>query len=60
MCITSDNCRNSYKIDKQTEKILPILEDAHNHCIDSLRYAMEGRRRHKTTNTDPIEFDTYY
>ncbi len=35
----------SYKIDPQTEQILPILEDKKNHTIDSLRYACEGLRR---------------
>ena len=32
----------SYKVDKLTEDILPILEDKHNHCIDSIRYALEA------------------
>lgn len=31
----------SYKVDKLTGDVLPILEDAHNHCIDSARYALE-------------------
>jgi phage terminase large subunit len=31
----------SYKTDKLTEAVLPILVDAHNHCIDALRYALE-------------------
>jgi phage terminase large subunit len=35
----------SYKIDKQTEEILPELEDKKNHVIDSLRYALEDVRR---------------
>lgn len=35
----------SYKIDKQTEEVLPVLEDKQNHCIDALRYALEGARR---------------
>jgi phage terminase large subunit len=37
----------SYKIDKLTDKVLPILEDKDNHCIDALRYACESARRHK-------------
>lgn len=37
----------SYKIDKKTETVLPILEDKQNHMIDSLRYACEGVRRVK-------------
>jgi phage terminase large subunit len=35
----------SYKKDPLTGKVLPILEDKHNHCIDALRYACEGARR---------------
>ncbi|MFA7308200.1 MAG: PBSX family phage terminase large subunit [Hyphomicrobium sp.] len=36
----------SYKIDKQTEEVLPVLEDKSNHVVDALRYALEGARRH--------------
>jgi phage terminase large subunit len=35
----------SYKTDPLTGKVLPILEDKHNHCIDALRYACEGARK---------------
>ena len=31
-----------YKIDKQTNEILPIVEDMNNHCIDALRYSLTG------------------
>ena len=31
----------SYKVDKLTGDVLPILEDSYNHCIDSARYALE-------------------
>jgi len=31
----------SYKTDKLTGDVLPVLEDKHNHCIDALRYALE-------------------
>jgi len=34
----------SYKIDKRTEEVLPVLEDSKNHTIDSLRYAVEPLR----------------
>jgi phage terminase large subunit len=34
----------SYKVDKITEQVLPTLEDAKNHTIDSLRYAVEDVR----------------
>lgn len=30
-----------YKTDKRTGKILPILKDEHNHCIDAIRYALD-------------------
>jgi phage terminase large subunit len=33
-----------YKTDDLTGKVIPILEDKNNHCIDSLRYACEGAR----------------
>lgn len=32
----------SYKVDKQTEEVLPIVVDKHNHCIDAIRYALDG------------------
>lgn len=35
----------SYQVDKQTQEVLPKLEDKKNHTIDSLRYALEGVRR---------------
>lgn len=31
----------SYKVDKLTGDILPILVDANNHCMDALRYSLE-------------------
>ena len=31
----------SYKIDRQSGDILPVPVDAHNHCIDAARYALE-------------------
>lgn len=35
----------AYKTDKQTGEILPVVEDAHNHAIDALRYAVERLHR---------------
>ena len=35
----------SYKVDKLTDEVLPVLEDKKNHVIDSVRYAVEGLRR---------------
>lgn len=37
----------SYKIDKLTGLVLPVLEDAKNHTIDSVRYALEPMRAAK-------------
>jgi len=31
----------SYKVDKITEEVFPILEDKNNQCIDAMRYALE-------------------
>lgn len=31
----------SYKVDRQSGQILPVLVDANNHCIDAGRYALE-------------------
>lgn len=33
-----------YKTDRLTGQVLPILEDAHNHVIDAVRYALEAVR----------------
>jgi phage terminase large subunit len=38
----------SYKRDKLTDEILPIVEDKNNHMIDALRYACEGIRKAST------------
>ncbi len=35
----------SYKVDPLTDKVLPVLADKDNHCIDAIRYACEGARR---------------
>ena len=35
----------SFKTDKRTEEVLPVLEDKKNHTIDSLRYSVELVRR---------------
>lgn len=37
--------RYSYKVDRLTQKVLPVLDDKHNHVIDALRYACEGVRK---------------
>lgn len=35
----------SWKTDKQTGEVLPVLEDKKNHVIDALRYALEATRK---------------
>lgn len=35
----------SWKVDKLTNKVLPVLEDKNNNCIDALRYACEAVRK---------------
>ncbi len=43
---TIDELTNySYKLDPLTGLVLPVLEDKHNHVIDSCRYAIEGVRK---------------
>lgn len=32
----------SYKVDKVTQDVLPVVVDAWNHCIDALRYSQDG------------------
>jgi len=45
----------AYEMDKQTEEVLPILQDGGDHVIDSVRYAVEKIRRTPTmTWTPPI------
>jgi phage terminase large subunit len=50
----------SYKTDPLTGKVLPVLEDKHNHTIDALRYACESARRApvKTAQARPIPVDS--
>lgn len=41
-----------YKTDKQTNEILPVIEDSNNHLWDALRYSLNGyiRRKGRTLN----------
>ena len=43
----------AYKVDKDTGKPVPILEDKNNHVIDALRYACEGARRAAKAQPEP-------
>lgn len=45
----------SYKVDKLTGEVLPVLEDKENHVIDALRYAVELVRVPKvSTSVTPL------
>jgi len=48
----------SYKVDAQTNEVLPVLEDKKNHVIDALRYACEAIRRSSKTEYKPIKYET--
>lgn len=48
--LTDELSLYKYKEDPLTGRILPILEDKDNHCIDALRYALEGARRAARAN----------
>jgi phage terminase large subunit len=47
----------SYKVDALTDTVLPVLDDKDNHCVDALRYALEGIRRGQSQvrqNVQPV------
>lgn len=53
---TADEFRlYSYKVDKNNGDILPIIVDANNHCIDAIRYSLDGyiRAGHGSLNMNP-------
>lgn len=43
----------SYKIDKRTDEVLPVLQDKKNHVIDALRYAVESQRHSRSVKISP-------
>jgi len=45
----------SLKVDKRTDEILPIPEDANNHLIDALRYATERLHRKGILDIPPVK-----
>lgn len=50
---TINEFRNySYKIDRHTNMVLPIIVDKHNHIIDSLRYGLNDFIKKRTTIYD--------
>ena len=40
----------SYKVDKQSGDILPIVVDKHNHCWDAVRYGLDGVIKRKRSS----------
>lgn len=46
----------SYKVDKKTGMVLPVLADKDNHVIDALRYALESVRRATTSSISELRF----
>lgn len=44
----------SYKVDKQSDQVLPILVDANNHAIDAGRYALEPVLRNARFNWSAV------
>lgn len=44
----------SYKIDRLTGDVLPIIVDAHNHSIDSIRYSLEPIMKNKSIKVSEI------
>lgn len=54
----------SYKVDDKTDKVLPVLKKESDHCVDCLRYSLEGMRRterqSKKTKANPIPVKSYF
>ena len=46
----------SYKTDRLTNEVLPIVVDKHNHCIDALRYALSDYIKERSNGYN-IQFD---
>ncbi|TDB43196.1 PBSX family phage terminase large subunit [Photorhabdus luminescens] len=42
----------SYKTDRITGEVLPVIKDAHNHCWDAARYGLDGYIKGRTTVWD--------
>ena len=45
----------SYKVDKRSGEVLPVVLDAHNHCWDALRYALSNEIRDRGGDVEWIE-----
>lgn len=44
----------SYKVDKKTDEVLPILLDSFNHCIDAIRYSLEDLIQNTLTDWEAV------
>ena len=44
----------SYKTDRVTSEVLPIIEDKHNHCWDAVRYSLDGYIKNKLSILDVL------
>jgi phage terminase large subunit len=44
----------SYKTDKMTGEVLPIIVDANNHCWDAVRYSLDGYIKNKLSILDVL------
>jgi phage terminase large subunit len=54
---TADEFRHySYKVDKLTGDVLPLVEDSHNHIIDALRYALEPMMKASFTRSVSVSW----
>ncbi|BBV07823.1 terminase [Providencia stuartii] len=42
----------SYKTDRITGEVLPVIEDAYNHCWDAVRYGLDGYIKGRTSVLD--------
>lgn len=50
----------SWKVDKQSGAVLPVLADEDNHVIDAVRYACESARRAGApTDSEPLDFEAW-
>jgi phage terminase large subunit len=47
----------SYKTDRLTGDVLPVLVDKHNHCMDSARYALEPIIRARSWGIEGVKID---
>ncbi|OCG64980.1 terminase [Gilliamella sp. wkB18] len=44
----------SYKTDRMTGEVLPIIEDKNNHCWDAIRYSLDGYIKNKLSILDVL------